>query len=132
MLCQSCLPQGVRGSYELTKPGVLLPASLSPLAHAPQPLPPFNASLASIEAQLAAQGLTGSASMLAAVAAAWQVGMGAVGVGAERFCFYRITAAPAPGSPARLPSTSAPASLAIPCHTCPEELTCSHGCERCG
>lgn len=85
MLRRSGLPQGVQGSYELTEPGVLLPASLSPLAPAPQPLPPFNAGLASIEAQLAAQGLTGNYSMLAAVAAAWQVGMGAVVVGAVQY-----------------------------------------------
>lgn len=68
------LPQGVHGGYQLTEPGVLLPASLSPLAPAPRPLPPFSAGLASVEAQLAAQGLAGSGGMLAAVAAAWQVG----------------------------------------------------------
>lgn len=65
----------MRGGYELTEPGVLLPASLSPLAPAPRPLPPFSSGLASVEAQLAAQGMAGNAGMLAAVAAAWQVGM---------------------------------------------------------
>lgn len=66
----------MRGGYELSEPGVLLPASLSPLAPAPQPLPPFSASLSSVEAQLAAQGLVSNAHMLAAVAAAWQVRAG--------------------------------------------------------
>ncbi|KAL4423797.1 hypothetical protein ABPG75_001098 [Micractinium tetrahymenae] len=60
--------QGVRGGYELTEPGVLLPASLSPLAPPPQQLPPMSA----FDAQQAAQGLANSAEVLAAVAAAWQ------------------------------------------------------------
>lgn len=62
-------PQGVRGGYELTEPGVLLPASLSPLAPPAQQLPPMSA----FDAQQAAQGLADSAAVLAAVTAAWQV-----------------------------------------------------------
>lgn len=70
---------GVRGGYELTDPGVLLPASLSPLP-APRALAPAFGGPGA-EAALAAAGLAANASMLAAVAAAWQArGLGRAGV----------------------------------------------------
>lgn len=62
---------GVRGGYELSDPGVLLPATLSPLPAPRAPAPAFGGPGA--EAALAAAGLAANAGMLAAVAAAWQV-----------------------------------------------------------
>lgn len=59
----------MHSGYELTEPGVLLPASLSPLAPPAQQQPPMSA----FDAQQAAQGLANSSEVLAAMAAAWQV-----------------------------------------------------------
>ncbi|KAL4446280.1 hypothetical protein ABPG77_003087 [Micractinium sp. CCAP 211/92] len=60
--------QGMHSGSELTEPGVLLPASLSPLAPPAQQQPPMSA----FDGQQAAQGLANSSEVLAAMAAAWQ------------------------------------------------------------
>lgn len=76
-MCRLCAPpsplQGLRGSYELSEPGVLLPSSLSPLATPWTHLPDFAGTAAEAEARLAAQSLASNAGVLAAAAAAWQV-----------------------------------------------------------
>ena len=69
--CCSC-----QGRYELAEPGVLLHASLPPLAAAHQLSTPQAGLSAAEVAQLAGQQLANNAGMLAAAGAVWQVGGG--------------------------------------------------------